>query len=197
MIVLPFARSASNKIEFFQAHTHLALVEYLCNKAASNPDTLSNARTNIFFGFINVLANNNFTPAPDQWEQMKRQISANPVLNATNSALPWAKLCLELASLGHYEERLLNRVFSKQFLDEYLARENNTLDYLQLLTLYEAVRTFYSGEYELPENVVEKAKEMYPVHALTGVLVEHLARGLGGSEYVAKNVALPNGIVSG
>ncbi|XP_034833978.1 FAST kinase domain-containing protein 2, mitochondrial-like isoform X1 [Maniola hyperantus] len=178
------------------AHTHLALVEYLCQKAASNPETLSNARTNIFFGFINCLANNNFTPEPDQWVELRRQISANPVLNATNAALPWAKLCLELASLGHYEDRLLNRVFSKEFLDEYLARDNNTLDYLQLLTLYQAVQTFYSEDYKLPENVLERAKDMYPVHSLTGVLVEHLARGLGGPEYVAKNVVLPNGIVS-
>ncbi|XP_039757984.1 uncharacterized protein LOC120632243 isoform X1 [Pararge aegeria] len=178
------------------AHTHLSLIEYLCHKAAAQPDTLSNARTNIFFGFINCLANNNFTPEPDQWEELRRQISANPLLNATNAALPWAKLCLELASLGCYEVRLLNRVFSKEFLDEYLARDNNTLDYLQLLTLYEAVQTFYSEDYKLPEEVLRKAKEMYPVHSLTGALVEHLTRGLGGPEYVAKNVALPNGIVS-
>ncbi|XP_052744126.1 uncharacterized protein LOC112050548 isoform X2 [Bicyclus anynana] len=177
------------------AHTHLSLMEYLCQKAASDPDTLSNARTNIIFGFVNCLANNNYTPDPDQWDELRKQISANPILNATNATLPWTKLCLEMASLGHYEDRLLNRVFSKEFLNEYLARENNTLDYLQLLTLYEAVRTFYSEEYELPQNILERAKDMYPVHSLNGVLVEHLTKGLGGPEYVAKNVVLPNGIV--
>ncbi|XP_045452928.1 uncharacterized protein LOC123662083 [Melitaea cinxia] len=178
------------------AHTHLTLVEYLCKKAISEPETLSNARTNILFGFINCLANNNFTPEPDMWEELQKQISQNPILNCTNAALPWPKVCLELASLGYYDDRLLKRVFSKEFLDEFLSRENNVLDYLQLLTLYEAVRTFHSDEFILPEDVLQKAKEVYPVHSTLSPVGDYLARGLGGPEYMAKNVILPNGIVA-
>ncbi|XP_050353896.1 uncharacterized protein LOC126775825 [Nymphalis io] len=178
------------------AHTHLGLVEYLCNEAASEAETLSNARTNILFGFINCLSNNNYTPEREQWNQLRSQISQNPILNCTNASLPWTKVCLELASLGHYEDKVLERVFSKEFLDEFLSREKNILDYLQLLTLNEAVRTFHSEEYKLPEDVLQKAKDMYPVHTLPSPLVEHLARGLGGPKYVAKNVVLPNGIIA-
>ncbi|CAH2094905.1 unnamed protein product [Euphydryas editha] len=178
------------------AHTHLALVEYLCKKAILEPDTLSNARTNILFGFINCLANNNFTPEPEMWKELRRQISENPVLNCTNAALPWTKICLELASLGHYDDRVLKRVFSKEFLDEFLSREDNVLDYLQLLTLYEAVRTFHSDEYVVPEDVLQKAKEMYPVHSSPSPVSDYLAKGLGGPEYMAKNVVLPSGIVA-
>ncbi|XP_032521386.2 uncharacterized protein LOC116773106 [Danaus plexippus] len=178
------------------AHTHLGLVEFLCLKAATDPETLSNARTNILFGFVNCLANSNFTPAQDQWDEIKRQISSNPVLKATNANLPWTKFCLELASLGFYDDRLLERVFSKDFLREFLSRENNTLDYLQLLTLYEAVHTFHSNEYKLPDDILQKAKDAYPTHASTSRLMDYLARGLGGPEYSAKDVVLPNGIIA-
>ncbi|KAI5634593.1 hypothetical protein NE865_12718 [Phthorimaea operculella] len=197
----------NNKVEFEKgllvgrvlsrmAHTHLGLTEYLCTLAASDETTLSNARTNILFGFINCLSNNNFTPPPEQWKNITKQISSNGILNGRNSALPWTKFCLELASLGYFDDRLLERVFSKEFLDDFLSRENNTLDYLQLFTLHEAVNTFYSQEFKLPDEVLKKAKELYPTHALTDELEKHVVRGLGNPNYVAKNVVLPNGIVA-
>lgn len=178
------------------AHTNLSLMEYICQQAVSSPVTLANARTNILFGFINCLSNNNFTPDPEQWNEIRRQISLNPILDGKSFALPWTKMCLELASLGHYEDKVINRVFSKEFLDNYLAREDNVLDYLQLLTLYEAVRTFHSYDYKLPDEVLAKAKALYPVSVLTAELESSLAQGLGSPDYVVRNVALPCGIVA-
>lgn len=172
-------------------------MEYLCHQAVSSPTTLSNARTNILFGFINCLSNNNFTPEPEQWNEIRRQISLNPILDAKSFALPWTKMCLELASLGHYEDEVISRVFSKEFLDNYLAREDNVLDYLQLLTLYEAVRTFHSEEFKLPDAIIAKAKALYPVSVLTVELESSLAQGLGSPDYVVRNVVLPCGIVAG
>ncbi|XP_053613562.1 uncharacterized protein LOC128677042 [Plodia interpunctella] len=178
------------------AHTHMGLVEYLCQLASSSPTALASARTNVLFSFVNCLSNNNYTPEPERWAALRRQISNNPVLDARNAALPWTKICLELASLGHYEDKLLSRVFSEDFLKEYLSRENNTLDYLQLLTLYEAVKAFHSDQFSLPQDVIDTAKSLYPVHAYTDLLEEHLSRGLGSQDYVVKNVVLPNGFVA-
>ncbi|CAB3249550.1 unnamed protein product [Arctia plantaginis] len=178
------------------AHTNLGLVEYLCNLAASNSATLATCRTNILLGFINCLSNNNYEPEQMQWKEIQRQISKNPVLDGKNNALPWAKICLELASLGHYEDKLLTKVFSKTYFDDFHIRDTNMLDYLQLLTLHEAVRTFYSDKYGLPTEVLEKAKSIYPAHALTDQLEDHLAQGLGGAQYVVRNVLLPNGFVA-
>lgn len=118
-------------------------------------------------------------------------------MEGKNVALPWAKICLELASLGVYEDRLLARVFSKEYFKDFANRDTSMLDYLQLLTLYEAVRSFHSEGYELPAEVLEKARSVYPVHALTGQLEEHLSTGLGGPEYVVRNVLLPNGFMAG
>jgi hypothetical protein len=165
--------------------------------AAATPNLLSNARTNILFGFINCLANNNYTPSPDQWNELKKQISMNPVLEGNNTALPWTKACLEMASLHYYEDKILKKVFSKEFLDEYLSRDNNTLDLLQLLTLDQAVKCFHTTEYSLPPDILEMAKSRYPVHNVSEQLELSLARGIGGREYFAKHVALPNGFVAG
>ncbi|XP_014355710.2 uncharacterized protein LOC106708687 [Papilio machaon] len=178
------------------AHTHLGLMEYLCNLALNEENNLSTARTNILFSFINCLSNNNYTPDLEQWDVLRQNISENPILSATNAALPWTKVCLELASLGHYDDKLLEKVFSERFLTEYLAREKNILDLLQLLTLHEAVNAFYSDEYKLPEDIIQKAKDAYPVHAATDNVRNCLARGLGGKEYVGKNVVLPNGFIA-
>lgn len=172
-------------------------MEHLCLQAVSSPVTLANARTNILFGFINCLANNNYTPDSDQWTEIKRQISLNPILDGKNYALPWAKLCLEMASLGHYEDKLLTRVFSQEFLNDYLGRDNNVLDYLQLLTLHEAVKAFHSEEYTLPPETAAKAKSVYPVNMLNEKLEECVARGLGGKEYAVRNVVLSSGFVAG
>ncbi|XP_047994256.1 uncharacterized protein LOC125232576 isoform X2 [Leguminivora glycinivorella] len=178
------------------AHSHLGLVEYLCQEVVANPKTLENARTNILFGFINCLSNNNHMPDKEQWEEIRRQISGNPILDAKHAALPWVKVCLELASLGHYDDRLLKRVFSREFLDEFLSRPDCTLDYLQLLTLHEAVRAFHSEEYQVPEYILEKAKSLYPTHALTEQLQKNLAQAVGAADVVARNVLLPCGIVA-
>ncbi|CAK1547514.1 unnamed protein product [Leptosia nina] len=178
------------------AHTNLALIEYLCEQASCEPKTLSNARTNVLFAFINCLSNNNYTPEGAQWDEIKRQISINPILNANTTALPWGKVCLELASLGIYDDRLLKKVFSAEFLDIYLAREKNDLDYLQLLTLHEAVHAFHSDKYNLPPEILDRAKSSYPTHALSEELERYLIRGLGSQEYSVRNVVLPSGIVA-
>lgn len=178
----------------FQAHTHFGIVRYLCDKAAADSSTLSTCRAVTLFSFINCLSNNNFTPEATQWAQLREQISNNPLLVEDNNSLPWTKICLEMASLRIYQDKLLNKVFCK----ENFAREFNQLDYLQLLTLYEAVQCFHTvKDYKLPEDLLEKAKSVYPVHHKTELLEKHLAAGLGGAGYVVSNVVLPNGIISG
>lgn len=174
------------------AHTHFGLVGYLCEKAANNSTTLSACRPNTLFSFINCLSNNNYTPDPAQWTKIKPQITDNPILLDNSTILPWTKICLEMASLGLYEDKLLKKVFCK----ENLNRDFNQLDYLQLLTLYEAVQTFHSKDYKLPEDLLCKARSVYPVHRKTELLEQHLSAGLGGAGYVVKNVVLPNGIIS-
>lgn len=192
-----------NKIEFEKglliarilsriAHTHLGLVGYLCDLAASEPTILEKGRPNIILGFINCLSNNNFTPDGDQWKEIKNQIIQNPLMDSNSNAMPWAKICLELASLGIYEDRLLKKVLSKEYCQTL--KDGALLDHLQLLNLYEAVKNFHK-EYELPSQTLEKAKSLYPVHPNTEHLEEHLAQGLGGHEYVIRNVELPNGFI--
>ena len=84
------------------------------------------------------------------------------------------------------------------FSKENLQRDFNQLDYLQLMTLNEAVKCFHSEEYTLPSEILDKARSVYPVHhQKTELLEEHLAAGLGGPGYVVRNVVLPNGFIAG
>lgn len=177
------------------AHTHLSLIDYLCKQAATKPELLQYAKTSILLGFINCLSNNNYTSDNEHWTEIREQILQNKCLENHNYTLPWAKICLELASLGLYDDKLLEKVFCDEY-SQIISKEGNMLDYLQVLTLYEAVKSFHSDEYELPAEVLDKAKSLYPVHGLTGQLEEHLSQGLGGPEYVVKNVLLPNGFVA-
>ncbi|VVD01464.1 unnamed protein product [Leptidea sinapis] len=159
-------------------------------------ETLANARTNNLFGFINCLSNNNYTPDSTVWDEIKQQICQNPILQVDSASLPWTKVCLELASLGVYDDKLLSKVFSKQFLEKYLARDNNTLDLIQLLTLNEAVKTFHSDGYSLPAEIMAQAKVCFPVHGISEELEKYLVKGLGRPEYVVRNVMLPNGFIA-
>ncbi|XP_037876302.1 uncharacterized protein LOC101745283 isoform X1 [Bombyx mori] len=179
------------------AHTHLGLVQYLCELAASSPTTLSEARTNILFGFINCLSNMNYIPPPPQWQEIQRQITTNAVLDSNNSILPWPKVCLELASLGIYKDKVIKHVFSEEFLNDYFSRDHNKiLDYMQLFILRIATKTLHGVEYELSTDVMKETIAMYPVSALTDDVEVYLARGLGAPEYVTKNVIMPCGIIS-
>ncbi|CAD0204086.1 unnamed protein product [Chrysodeixis includens] len=178
------------------SHTNLGLIEYLCKTAALNPGTLTTARSNILFSFINCLSNNNYTPERDRWQELQKQIEQNPVFVGKNTTLPWTKICLELASLGYYDDKILGKVFSPDNLATFKEKESSPLDYLQLLTLYEAVKEFHDDRYELPDHLLEKAKSMYPINKKTELLEEHLSQGIGGLEYVARNVVLPNGFIA-
>lgn len=60
------------------------------------------------------------------------------------------------------------------------------LDYLQLLTLYQAVRTLhpqYTGTHP-PEHVIEKAQQINGENVLEFPLKSALEKGLGGEMYV-------------
>lgn len=173
------------------AHTHLRLVEYLCQLATSDPGILKTAQAHIIFGFVNCLANHDYVPHND----IIQQITANPVFESKNATLPWAKFALELATLGCFDDRVLKRVFSDDFLIEHFIRYDNILSYLQLLTLHEAVRVLHTEKYALPENILKKAKELYPAHSVTEELVVCLNRGLESDKFTARNVVLPSGIV--
>lgn len=140
----------------------------------------------------------NYIPPPPQWQEIQRQITTNAVLDSNNSILPWPKVCLELASLGIYKDKVIKHVFSEEFLNDYFSRDHNKiLDYMQLFILRIATKTLHGVEYELSTDVMKETIAMYPVSALTDDVEVYLARGLGAPEYVTKNVIMPCGIISG
>lgn len=103
------------------------------------------------------MATANYKPA--NWLSIQQLIMKNDLFRMERSDLPWIKFALELFSLDVYDRQMLNTIFSTEFLQKHLQRTNNTLDYLQLLLLHQAVqilRPEYDGN-RLEEQFIEKA----------------------------------------
>lgn len=92
--------------------------------------------------FVAALAQSEYIPV--HWTaELKSAILDNSIFKQFHVKLPWAKFALELMVIDCLTEPVVDHLFSKEFLSEYLNRENNTLDYLQLLLLYQAVSILY------------------------------------------------------
>lgn len=177
-----------NKISFI----NIDLLNYLSQKIIENPEEINKARPSLFFNIITGFSTANYTPP--QWDSIKTIILQNPIINCNKNELPWMKFNLELMSLGCYDKNLLEKVFHDDFLEQYLAREQNTLDYLQMLSLYQSVMILHP-EYDgiLPNSrFIDKAielnfeKQMYPLKSC----LEYI---YGGSEYVMTKVTTKYG----
>lgn len=100
------------------------------------------------------------------------------------------KFNLELLSIGCYSKDLLEKVFDDDFLDLHLAREQNLLDYLQMLLLYQCTQTVYAQyDGKLPDRrFIDKAielnfeKQQFPLKAC-------LENIFGGEEYVGTKIS--------
>lgn len=180
-----------------QAFTHLPLLEYLSDKIMDDPDTLSDCQPSVLFHFVNALSNGNYKP--ENWDSIQEKIFINPIMKANNTKLPWTKFTVELASLDTYNDDLLNTVFSESFLKRYLGRENSFLDHIQLLTLNQCVTLFHKSYDGIrpPSEYVGRAIEIMGEKIIDNTLRLCLTKGLGGVQYVAPAVVMPNGYFVG
>ncbi|XP_050527308.1 uncharacterized protein LOC126897620 [Daktulosphaira vitifoliae] len=104
--------------------------------------------------------------------------------------LPWLILALDLVILECWSEELINRIFSRSFLQSFLSRDNQ-LDYYTLVQLYRAVITLYPGGYKgplPPDDILEKAFKYFHPNIEDYPLKVALEHGLGGEDYVLTSV---------
>lgn len=98
------------------------------------------------FTIIQAFANNCYVPESDEneniWsERILPSILANENLakvQVTSNA--WLQFTLQLVVLGHFDEKLISRVLSTSYLENYLKRKDlSTLDLHKILILYQTV----------------------------------------------------------
>ncbi|CAD7093812.1 unnamed protein product [Hermetia illucens] len=173
-----------NKLSF----VNKPLLDYTANKVLENPQWIKSSRPALYLGFLTAFSIANYTPS--NWESIKPYLFENPIVRSARNELPWMKFNLELLSIGCYSKDLLEKVFDDDFLDLHLAREQNLLDYLQMLLLYQCTQTVYAQyDGKLPDRrFIDKAielnfeKQQFPLKAC-------LENIFGGEEYVGTKIS--------
>lgn len=129
----------------------------MTDRINQRPELLINARPTVLFTYVTALATAYYKPA--KWSTIQQFIIKSDLFRIERNDFPWIKFALELLSLNVYDKQMLNKVFSNDFLQTHLQRVNNTLDYLQLLMLHQAVqilRPEYDGN-RLDDQFIDKA----------------------------------------
>lgn len=164
----------------------------MTDRINQRPELLINARPTVLFTYVTALATANYKPA--KWSTIQQFIIKNDLFRIERNDLPWIKFALELLSLDVYDRQMLNTIFSTEFLQTHLQRANNTLDYLQLLMLHQAVqilRPEYDGN-RLDDQFIDKAvsitfaKQECP-------LQEYVEHAFGGAQLVRSKLKTRQG----
>ncbi|XP_050439340.1 uncharacterized protein LOC126844902 isoform X2 [Adelges cooleyi] len=178
---LSFIVKKINKVGF----VHLKLLDHLTNLLISEPESLNNCKFGTLFSYIGSCSIANYIPPG--FHVLKPFILKRLIMQKDILELPWLKLTLNLAVLDCWSEELLEKIFSRSFLQAFLKRDDNQQDYNTLLQLYQAVLTLYPGGYQglLPPNdILEKAIKVFHPKLEEYPLKTALEHGLGGKDYV-------------
>lgn len=169
------------------------LLDYIDRCILSNHSNLSSTKPTGLISFATAFSNANYKT--ENWEIVKSLLHENPLIHSHRTDLPWIKLTVELMSLGFTSKLLLEKVFNSKFLETVLRRENNRLDYNQLLLLWQAV-TLLHPDYDgpLPEQrFIDDAILLGLARNPNEAVMNTLADAFGGKEFVQTNVATTYG----
>lgn len=179
-----FVLNKLNKIAF----VNYELLDYLDSKIISKHTNLSTCKLAGLFTLATGFSNANYKSK--NWEIIKSIILENPLLNIEKYNFPWVKFSLEMASLGFYSNIVLEKVFSSEFLDSYMSRDDNLLDHLQLLNLWQSVNlTVPEYDGPQPEQRFIDTAIRYNFSRRNETFEKILGHIFGGDDYVQKNVA--------
>ncbi|KAK9497099.1 hypothetical protein O3M35_004476 [Rhynocoris fuscipes] len=169
-------------------HISIELLDYLLQKIEKDFSLIENCSTLILFTIISGLAQADYRPV--NWSVFEPLILKNALSHLNQIKLPWMKFARDLAVLDCWSFELFQTIFSDEFLEKNLAREYNLLDYLLLLSLYQAVKTlcpWYVGIWP-PDNILDKAIKSNGEHITEYPLLKAISHGFGGERYVLNGV---------
>lgn len=179
-----------NKITFI----NIPLLDYVAKKVEEDPTNLIDCRFTTLYSFVTAFSTANYSS--QNWSKITEYIFQNSIFQSCKNELPWMRFCLELVSLNCFNSQLIEKIFQTEFLEKHLARDNNFLDYIQMLSLYHCSKCLMK-EYTVrsPDQVfLDKAIEMnisrdiFPLKLL-------LELGCYGKEYVLTKVVTNYGQV--
>ena len=104
------------------------------------------------------------------------------------------KFTSELISLGIYDEKLLQKIFSDNFLEVYMDREMNFLDHIQMLAIIQIVKAFYP-QYGGPwpnEMYINRGLELN-IMKKESLLQKALELAYGGEQFIVSRIVTTSG----
>lgn len=174
-----------NKMSFI----NLPLLHFTLSQFYKNPAVLSECRPAVLLSLVGALSNAGYSNfSPEDRAVFTKSINQNALFDSEITGFPWTKLACELASIDVFNHRLITRLFSDEFLDEYMARKS-TIDYLQLLNIYQYCSLFCQAEIQTwpSENHLNGAKEVI-LNRQSFAVKKSLEYAFGGQEYIATKV---------
>ncbi|KAL1461822.1 hypothetical protein WDU94_013692 [Cyamophila willieti] len=168
------------------------LLDHMAVKAYSNPAQLESIQAGASISYLTSLSDANYKPP--HWEMMQAYFLhnfENTFWANDKLELPWLKIALEFASLDVFPSFLYEKIFQTHFLEKYV-REDNVLDYYQLLQLHQVYQSHHPSPkpVDLPQYLLDKAVAYYMIKECP--LLPALEKGLGGAQYVKNKVFSKN-----
>lgn len=172
-----------NKIHFVS----LRLLDYVDKTIVNNHTNLSDATIAALLTISGAFSNANYKT--EHWELIKSVLHENPKIMGNDSKTEWVRFAVEMLSLDFHSNILLEKVFATKYLDNFLARNDNLIDYVQLLTLWQGVKLLipdYDGP--LPEQRFIDEAKIANFRRANDAFIRVLAEIFGGPEFIQSNV---------
>lgn len=170
-------------------------MEYIGDQIALNTSYCRTMNLQELFTIVHAFANNGCLPKSVDYSIWKSHILPNIMKNQNLAKMPptsrkWLQFVLQLMVLDHYEQDLIDRVLSKEYLDKYFHNNERSLllDYYQTLAVYQTAAM--RPEIDLncvQKNVLEEILSSYTARAGHCEIQEALIQ-LTGSDFVVTNV---------
>lgn len=150
-VLFPFmfsvTKAFSKHLLFLQSFQSEDLLTYISDTLISNAEYCRDMSSFEVFTIIQAFANNCFIPQNAECQdniwinRILPEILANKQLNQiSEDHHTWLQFTLQLAILGHYDQKLISHVLNSSYLANYLKRRDlSTLDLYKILILYQTV----------------------------------------------------------
>lgn len=168
------------------------LLDYIDNSVYKNPSLLSSCSTAALISMASGFATANYKS--EHWEIIKSVLLENPVLYSDKMQIPWMRFAVDLMSIGIYSNIMLEKLFNSSFIKAFLRPEENKLDQLQLLLLWQSVKLFVP-EYDGPfpdQKIIDDAILLNLAKPYESAWTT-IGDALGGKQFVQWNVATKYG----
>lgn len=170
----------------FQSFINMKLLKYMLEEVTCNPHQLNVAPPISVLSLVRALSNANYKP--DNWDEFYPLILQSKFLTSEQIHLPWTRFAIELLSLGVECPTLWNKIFSFEFLNQYMDRDDRYIDLIMLLDLYQHTRVLTTYDVDTIDHKylnqakrVTVLKENYPLKSVIELT-------FGGSSYVYTKV---------